>query len=49
MTQAELEDKFQDCAAQVMNKERAAKVLAILNELPARASFADFWPLFRKA
>jgi 2-methylcitrate dehydratase PrpD len=48
MTPAELEDKFQDCAAQVMDKERAAKILAILNELPTRASFADFWPLFRK-
>jgi 2-methylcitrate dehydratase PrpD len=49
MTQAQLEDKFYDCAAVVMDKGRAAKVLAILNGLPSRASFDDFWPLFRKA
>ena len=35
MTQAQLEDKFYDCAAVVMDKGRAAKILAILNELPA--------------
>ncbi len=49
MSQAELEDKFYDCAAQVIDKSRAAKILSILNDLPGRASFVDFWPLFRKA
>jgi 2-methylcitrate dehydratase PrpD len=49
MTQAQLEDKFYDCAALVMDKGRAGKILAILNELPSRPSFDDFWPLFRKA
>jgi 2-methylcitrate dehydratase PrpD len=49
MSPAQFEDKFHDCAAQVMDKARAAKILAILNELPGGASFADFWPLFRKA
>ena len=49
MPQAQLEEKFHDCAALVMDKGRAAKIFAILNELPDRASFADFWPLFRKA
>lgn len=49
MTQAQLEDKFYDCAALVMDKDRAAKILAILNALPDRATFDDFWPLFRKA
>ena len=49
MTQAQLEEKFYDCAAVVVDKGRAAKILAILNELPSRASFDDFWPLFRKA
>jgi 2-methylcitrate dehydratase PrpD len=49
MSQAQLEDKFIDCAALVMDKGRAGKILAILNALPRRASFADFWPLFRKA
>jgi 2-methylcitrate dehydratase PrpD len=49
MAQAELEEKFNDCAALVMDAERAKNILTILNELPGRASFADFWPLFRKA
>jgi len=33
----------------VMDKGRAAKILAILNALPDGESFDDFWPLFRKA
>ena len=49
MSQAQLEEKFYDCAALVMDKGRAAKILAILNALPAARSFDDFWPLFRKA
>ena len=49
MPQGQLEDKFHDCAAQVMDKGRATQILAILNALPDRASFDDFWPLFRKA
>jgi 2-methylcitrate dehydratase PrpD len=49
MSQAQLEEKFYDCAAMVMDKGRASKILAILNALPTRGSFDDFWPLFRKA
>ena len=49
MPQAQLEEKFHDCAAQVMDKGKAAKILAILNALPDRPAFDDFWPLFRKA
>ncbi len=49
MSQAQLEEKFNDCAAVVIDKGRAAKILAILNALPSRDSFDDFWPLFRKA
>jgi 2-methylcitrate dehydratase PrpD len=49
MSQAQLEEKFYDCAALVMDKGRASQILAILNALPTRASFDDFWPLFRKA
>ena len=45
----QFEAKFLDCAALVMNVEGGKRILAILNELPNRASFADFWPLFRKA
>jgi 2-methylcitrate dehydratase PrpD len=49
LTQAQLEEKFHDCAAVVIDAGRAKQILAILNELPGRSSFADFWPLFRKA
>ena len=35
MSQAQLEEKFYDCAALVMDKGRAGKILAILNALPA--------------
>jgi 2-methylcitrate dehydratase PrpD len=47
MTQAQVEAKFLDCAAQSVNADVAKKILAALNGLPARASFADFWPLVR--
>jgi 2-methylcitrate dehydratase PrpD len=47
MTQAQVEAKFLDCAAQSVNADVAGKILAALNALPARPSFADFWPLLR--
>jgi 2-methylcitrate dehydratase PrpD len=47
MTQAQIENKFRDCAAQSVNAEVASKILAVLNGLPARPSFDDFWPLIR--
>jgi 2-methylcitrate dehydratase PrpD len=46
-TQAQIENKFRDCAAQSVNADVAGKILAVLNALPARPSFADFWPLIR--
>jgi 2-methylcitrate dehydratase PrpD len=49
MTQAQIENKFRDCAAQSVNADVAGKILAVLNALPARASFDDFWPLLRLA
>jgi 2-methylcitrate dehydratase PrpD len=45
MTQAQVEAKFLDCAAQSVNADVAGKILAALNGLPGRPSFADFWPL----
>jgi 2-methylcitrate dehydratase PrpD len=45
MTQAQIEDKFRDCAAQSVNADVASKILAVLNRLPARPSLDDFWPL----
>jgi 2-methylcitrate dehydratase PrpD len=47
MTQAQVEAKFLDCAAQSVNADVAGKILAALNALPARPSFADVWPLLR--
>jgi 2-methylcitrate dehydratase PrpD len=47
MTQAQIENKFRDCAAQSVNADVAGKILAVLNALPARPSFDDFWPLIR--
>ena len=37
MSQAQLEEKFFDCAAVVMDEGSAKRILAILNELPGRA------------
>ena len=45
MTQAQIEAKFFDCAAQVIDADTAGKILAFLNALPEQQSFNDFWPL----
>ena len=47
MTQAQIENKFRDCAAQSVNADVADKIIAVLNALPARPAFDDFWPLLR--
>ena len=47
MTQAQIENKFRDCAAQSVKTDMATKILAVLNGLPGRPSFDDFWPLIR--
>jgi 2-methylcitrate dehydratase PrpD len=47
MTQAQVEDKFFDCAAQTVSQDVARKILAVLNALPGRPSLDDFWPLIR--
>ena len=49
MSQAQLEDKVLRLCGDGDGQGRAAQILAILNALPGRASFDDFWPLFRKA
>ena len=49
MTQAQVETKFNDCAAQTMNAEVARKILATLNTIAERRSFDDFWTLIRRA
>jgi len=47
MTQAQIENKFRDCAAQSVSPEVASKILTVLNALPARRSLDDLWPLIR--
>ena len=47
MTQAQVEDKFIDCATQSLSAETARKILAVLNALPGRSSLDDLWPLVR--
>jgi 2-methylcitrate dehydratase PrpD len=49
MTQAQVEAKFLDCAAQSIKADVAKQILAVLNGLPARPSLADFWPLVRSS
>jgi 2-methylcitrate dehydratase PrpD len=49
MTQAQVEEKFFDCAAQAVDQDTTKKILAFLNTLPDQQSFNDFWPLLRKA
>ncbi len=49
MTPAQLEEKFMDCAKQVVSADVAKKIFATVGTLPQRASFGDFWTLIRKA
>jgi 2-methylcitrate dehydratase PrpD len=49
MSQAQLEEKFLDCATQTLKVDTARKILAALNALPGQASFRNFWPLLRPA
>jgi 2-methylcitrate dehydratase PrpD len=47
MTQAQIEEKFRDCATQAVSPDTAGKILAAVNALPRRPSFDDVWPLLR--
>ena len=49
MTQAQVEAKFNDCAAQTVSADVARKILATLNSIAERRSFDDFWMLIRHA
>jgi 2-methylcitrate dehydratase PrpD len=49
MTAAQIEEKFLDCATQTVSADAAKRILAFLNTLPERHSFAELWPLLRKA
>jgi 2-methylcitrate dehydratase PrpD len=49
MTQAQIEAKFYDCAAQAVDADTAKKLLSFLNTLPKQQGFDPLWPLLRKA
>jgi 2-methylcitrate dehydratase PrpD len=49
MTQAQLDDKFTDCAVHAVHRDTAGKILTALKAMPGRPSFDDLWPLLRKA
>jgi 2-methylcitrate dehydratase PrpD len=48
MTQAQIDAKFLDCAAQVMPENAGRNILAAIKTFPERQSLDDFWPLLRK-
>jgi hypothetical protein len=47
MSQAQIEDKFMDCASHAVDKAAAEKILASLRTLGDQLSFEGFWPLLR--
>jgi 2-methylcitrate dehydratase PrpD len=48
MSQAQIEEKFLDCAKEAVSPEAAQKILATLRALGQQDSFAAFWPLVRR-
>jgi 2-methylcitrate dehydratase PrpD len=48
MSDAQIRDKFFDCAGQAISRDAAAKVLATLLSLGEESSLKDFWPLIRR-
>jgi 2-methylcitrate dehydratase PrpD len=49
LTQAQVEEKFNDCAAQAVNKETAQKIFATMQTIGSAPSFDGLWPLVRRA
>jgi len=48
MTPAQIEEKFMDCAAQIMSAEAARRIYAFLDTLPAQRSLDGLWPMLRR-
>jgi 2-methylcitrate dehydratase PrpD len=48
MSQAQIEEKFLDCAREAVSPDAAQKILATLRALGQQDSFAAFWPLVRR-
>lgn len=49
LTQAQIEEKFLDCASHAVDQAAAEQILAALKTLGDRPSFDGFWPLLRPA
>jgi 2-methylcitrate dehydratase PrpD len=49
MSDAQIRDKFFDCAALSVDRDAAEKILATLTRLGDEGSLRDFWPLLRLA
>jgi 2-methylcitrate dehydratase PrpD len=49
MTTAQMDEKFTDCAVQVVSRDAARTILAALKAMPDRPSMGDLWPLLRRA
>ena len=48
MSEAQIRDKFFDCAALAVDRNAAEKILATLSGLGDRSSLREFWPLLRR-
>jgi 2-methylcitrate dehydratase PrpD len=49
MSEAQIRDKFFDCAALSVDRDAAETILATLSRLGDQASLRDLWPLLRRA
>jgi 2-methylcitrate dehydratase PrpD len=49
LSEAQIRDKFFDCAALSVDRNTAEKILATLSTLGDQASLREFWPLLRRA
>jgi 2-methylcitrate dehydratase PrpD len=49
LTPEQLEEKFFSCAERAVDMASAKKIFAFLGRLDEQPSFADFWPLLRRA
>jgi 2-methylcitrate dehydratase PrpD len=49
MTPAQIEEKFLDCATQIMSPDAARQVFGFLDTLPARPALDPLWAMLRKA
>jgi 2-methylcitrate dehydratase PrpD len=48
ITTAQIEEKFLDCATQIMSAEAARRIYAFLDTLAAQPSLDPLWPMLRK-